>query len=96
MASPAQRLAWPGLAWPDLAFAYIPYVFVATAALQLCSIEITNAPVDRPSGHQQAFKMAAVSTDARQYSTKDDSAALLPGRLGDVHNMHFGTYPGKV
>lgn len=87
---------WHAATGARMAPAPSPPPFFLIHMLSNCSMSIANGPVDGPSRHQQTFKMAAVSTDARQYSTKDDSAALLPGRLGDMHNMHLGTYPGKV
>lgn len=39
--------------------------------------------------------MAHVSTDAWQHPAENDRATHYPGRLGDVHNVHFGVHKGQ-
>lgn len=55
-----------------------------------------TAALDGSSGHSQTFQMASVYADAWQYPTKDDCAALYPGGLGDMHNVHIGIHSGKL
>lgn len=40
--------------------------------------------------------MASVHADAWQHPAKDDCAALYPGGLGDVHNVHIRIHSGKL